>query len=126
MSTGNRRGLSVYLNGLERLKPEQEARRIAALRNLAERARENAAARGAVERLLTFAAQRHPEEVQTFRACYLDGEKRDSARQIGRRLCMDLCTVHRHNRRILGAMLPAAFGVCGVFQSGSEREEAEG
>ena len=126
MNTGNGRGVSAYLNGLERLEPEQEARRVAALRDLAERARGNAAARGVVEQLLTFAAQRHPEEAQTFRACYLDGAKRPSARQIGRRLCMDSCTVHRHNRRILGAMLPAAFGVYGVFQSGSEQEEAEG
>lgn len=64
-----------------------------------------------------------PSEVETFRACYLDGDQRESARKIGRRLHMDICTVHRHNRRVMEALLAHVFGIYGLFQDRAGRGE---
>ena len=61
-----------------------------------------------------------PQEAATFRAFYLDGETKPTARQVGRSLCMDKTSVFRHNRRVLKAMLPAVFGLDGLFQSAEE------
>ena len=116
------RVIAGYLAGLEELTPEQMGERVAALRRLADKARENAAARVVVKRLLTVCKRGLPDEAATFRACYLDGDERPSARQVGRRLCLDIRSVHRHNRRVLETMAPAAFGIYGVFQTDSERE----
>lgn len=66
---------------------------------------------------------RRPEEAAVFRAYYLDGDAKPTARQIGRRLCMDARTVHRYNRRILIAMLPVAFGVYGLFYPDSSQRQ---
>lgn len=120
------RVIAEYLEGLEELTPAQMGERVAALRMLANRARENAAARAIIERLLTFCVRSLPDEAETFRFYYLDGDKRPSDRQAARRLCLDKRSVHRHNRRILEAMTPAAFGVYGVFQTDSERERGNG
>lgn len=94
---------------------EGQKNRIASLRALAELARENAAARSIVEKLLDAVGGKRPEEAAVFRAYYLEGKKMPTARQIARRLCMDVRTVHRYNRRILIAMLPVTFGVEGLF-----------
>lgn len=68
-----------------------------------------------MNKLLDAVEGKRPEEAAVFRAYYLEGERKPTARQIGRRLCMDVRTVHRYNRRILIAMLPVAFGVYGLF-----------
>lgn len=114
--------IAAYLDGLEELTPGQKAQRVELLRAIAGRARENAATHDFIERLLTVCEKKLPDESETFRAVYLDGNTRPSARQVGRRLCFDVSSVHRHNRHVLEAMLPAAFGVYGVFQTDSERE----
>ena len=66
-----------------------------------------------------------PSEVETFRACYLDGHRRESARQIGRRLHIDTSTVHRHNRRVMDEILVYVFGIYGVFQNKTSGREFE-
>ena len=45
------------------------------------------------------------------------------ALEIGRRLHMDICTVHRHNRRVMEALLAHVFGIYGVFQDRAGRGE---
>lgn len=105
---------------------EGQRNRIAFLRALAELARENAAARLIVEKLLNLVGGKRPEEAAVFQAYYLEGEKKPTARQIARRLCMDVRTVRRYNRRILIAMLPVAFGVYGLFYPDSKPERAAG
>lgn len=112
------------LRGLIPAGPEAIGRRVAVLRGIARQARENAAARRVIVRLLDIVAPRLPDEAVTFRAYYLDGQ-RQSARQTGRALYMDKRTVRRHTRRILEAMLAPAFGVYGVFLTDQEREELE-
>lgn len=119
---GRGKVIAEYLEGLEELTPGQKAQRVKLLRAIAGKARENTAARDFIESLLTVCVKKFPDESETFRAVYLDGDTRPSARQVGRRLCLDMRSVHRHNRHILEAMLPAAFGVYGVFQTDSERE----
>lgn len=114
--------IAAYLEGLEELTPGQKAQRVELLRAIAGKARENAAARDFIERLLTVCVKKLHDEPKTFRAAYLDGDARPSARQLSRRLCLDIRSVHRHNRRVLEAMLLPAFGVYGVFQTDSERE----
>lgn len=101
---------------------EGQKNRIAFLRALAELTRENAAARSIMEKLLDAVSGKRPEEVAVFRAYYLEGKKKPTARQIARCLCMDVRTVHRYNRRILIAMLPVAFGVEGLFYPDSDLE----
>lgn len=115
--------IAEYLEELEELTPGQKAQRVKLLRAIAGKARENAAARDFIERLLTVCVKKLHDEPKTFRAVYLDGDTRPSARQVGRRLCFDVRSVHRHNRRVLEAMLLPAFGVYGVFQTDSEREQ---
>lgn len=105
---------------------EGQRNRIAFLRALAELARGNAAARSIVEKLLNLVGDKRPEEAAVFRAYYLEGEKKPTARQIARRLCMDVRTVHRYNRHILIAMLPVAFGVYGLFYPDSNQRRAAG
>ncbi|MBD5161316.1 MAG: hypothetical protein HDT14_04730 [Oscillibacter sp.] len=56
-----------------------------------------------------------PIEVQVFRACYLDGANRPTARQVGRALSMDKRSVHRCICRTLEVMLPLAFGLDGLY-----------
>lgn len=104
--------------------PEAVGRRIAILRGIARQARESAAARRVIVRLLDIVAPGLPEETATFQAYYLEGQ-RQSAGQVGGALCMDQRTIHRHTRRILEEMLAPAFGVYGVFLTEREREELE-
>lgn len=111
-----------FLDGLREPGPEGRKRRLDCLRALAELARENAAARSIVGELLDAVAGKLPGEADTFRAYYLDGEKRPSPRQLARRLFVDPATVLRHNKQILTAMLAPAFGVYGCFQTDQERE----
>ena len=104
------------LDSMEEIGPERRRELVAIVRALAELARENSVAREYLERRLVGVAHSLPSEVETFRACYLDGDQRESARKIGRRLHMDICTVHRHNRRVMEALLVHVFGIYGVFQ----------
>ena len=103
------------LDSMEEIGPERRRELVAIVRVLAELARENRAAREYLDRRLVGVAHSLPSEVETFRACYLDGDQRESARKIGRRH-MDICTVHRHNRRVMEALLVHVFGIYGVFQ----------
>ena len=111
------------LDSMEEIGPERRRELVAIVRALAELARENSVAREYLERRLVGVAHSLPSEVETFRACYLDGDQRDSARNIGRRLHMDICTVHRHNRRVMEALLAHVFGIYGVFQDRAGRGE---
>lgn len=103
------------LSGITEAGKEGRENRIAFLRALAGLARENDVARAAVVRLLDGVGRKLPEEAETFRAYYLEGNTHQTARQVGRRLCMDVRTVYSHNRRVLKAMLPLAFGIDGLF-----------
>ena len=103
------------LDRLEEIGPTRQRELVVMVRALAERARENRVAREYLERHLVAVSRSLPFEVETFRACYLDGDQRESARKIGRRH-MDICTVHRHNRRMMEALLVHVFGIYGVFQ----------
>ena len=111
------------LDSMEEIGPERRRDLVAIVRALAELARENSVAREYLERRLVGVAHSLPSEVETFRACYLDGDQRESARKIGRRLHMDICTVHRHNRRVMEALLVHVFGIYGVFQDRAGRGE---
>ena len=111
------------LDSMEEIGPERRRELVAIVRVLAELARENRVAREYLERRLVGVAHSLPSEVETFRACYLDGGQRESARKIGRRLHMDICTVHRHNRRVMEALLAHVFGIYGVFQNRAGRGE---
>ena len=103
------------LDRLEEIGPARRRELVVMVRALAERAKENRVAREYLERHLAAVSRSLPFEVETFRACYLDGDQRESARKIGRRH-MDICTVHRHNRRVMEALLVHVFGIYGVFQ----------
>ena len=103
------------LGHLEEIGPTRQRELVVMVRALAERAKENRVAREYLERHLVAVSRSLPFEVETFRACYLDGDQRESARKIGRRH-MDICTVHRHNRRMMEALLVHVFGIYGVFQ----------
>ena len=111
------------LDSMEEIGPERRRELVAIVRALAELARENSVAREYLERRLVGVAHSLPSEVETFRACYLDGDQRESARKIGWRLHMDICTVHRHNRRVMEALLAHVFGIYGVFQDRAGRGE---
>ena len=111
------------LDSMEEIGPERRRELVAIVRALAELARENSVAREYLERRLVGVSHSLPSEVETFRACYLDGDQRESARKIGRRLHMDICTVHRHNRRVMEALLAHVFGIYGVFQDRAGRGE---
>ena len=111
------------LDSMEEIGPERRRELVAIVRALAELARENSVAREYLERRLVGVAHSLPSEVETFRACYMDGDQRESARKIGRRLHMDICTVHRHNRRVMEALLAHVFGIYGVFQDRAGRGE---
>ena len=111
------------LDSMEEIGPERRRELVAIVRALAELARENSVAREYLERRLVGVAHSLPSEVETFRACYLDGDQRESARKIGRRLHMDICTVYRHNRRVMEALLAHVFGIYGVFQDRAGRGE---
>ena len=111
------------LDSMEEIGPERRRELVAIVRALAELARDNRVAREYLEQRLVSVAHSLPSEVETFRACYLDGGQRESARKIGRRLHMDICTVHRHNRRVMEALLVHVFGIYGVFQNRAGRGE---
>lgn len=119
-----RRGWA-FMNSLQETGPEGRRNRLIFLRALAELARKNPAARSIVEALLESVAGELPGEAETFRACYLEGEKQPTPRQAARRLCMDPSTVNRHNKRIFTAMLAPAFGVYGFFRTDLERRMAQ-
>lgn len=108
----------AFLRELQEISPEGKRARIAAIRALSELAREHPAARSYLEKLLEHVKKQLPEECQTYRALFLEGETKPSTRQIARRLHMDVVSVNRHARRVCGAMLPLVFGIGGVFRTG--------
>lgn len=99
------------------LTPEEKRQRTAAIRGIAERSREDAAARSYTEWLVEQIKPELPTEAQAFRACYLDGTSRPTARQVGHDLNMDKRSVHRCIRRVLDAALPLVFGLGGLYES---------
>ena len=103
------------LDRLEEIGPTRQRELVVMVRALAERARENRVAREYLERHLVAVSRSLPFEVETFRACYLDGDQRESARKIGRRH-MDICTGHRHSRRMMEALRVHVCGSYGVCQ----------
>lgn len=113
------------LNRLEEIGPARRRELVVMVRALAERARGNRGVREYLERHLVAVSRSLPSEVETFRACYLDGHRRESARQIGRRLHIDTSTVHRHNRRVMDEILVYVFGIYGVFQDKTSGRECE-
>lgn len=110
------------LRGLIPAGPEAIGHRVAVLRGIVKQAREKAAARRVIVRLLEIVSPDFPDEAATFREYYLEGQKQ-STRQAGRTLYMDKRTLQRHTRRILEAMLAPAFGIYGIFLTDQEREE---
>ncbi|MBS5136138.1 MAG: hypothetical protein KHZ05_12000 [Oscillospiraceae bacterium] len=113
------------LGHLEEIGPARRRELVVMVRALAERARENRVAREYLERHLVAVSRSLPSEVETFRACYLDGHRRESARRIGRRLHIDTSTVHRHNRRVMEDLLVYVFGIYGVFQDKTNGRKCE-
>ena len=113
------------LGRLEEIGPARRRELVVMVRALAERARENRVAREYLERHLVAVSRSLPSEVETFRACYLDGHRRESARRIGRRLHIDTSTVHRHNRRVMEDLLVYVFGIYGVFQDKTNGRKCE-
>ena len=113
------------LGHLEEIGPARRRELVVMVRALAERARENRVAREYLERHLVAVSRSLPSEVETFRACYLDGHRRESARRIGRRLHIDTSTVHRHNRRVKEDLLVYVFGIYGVFQDKTNGRKCE-
>lgn len=113
------------LGHLEEIGPARRRELVVMVRALAERAKENRVAREYLERHLVAVSRSLPSEVETFRACYLDGHRRESARRIGRRLHIDTSTVHRHNRRVMEDLLVYVFGIYGVFQDKTNGRKCE-
>lgn len=109
------------VGSLEPAGKEAINRRVAILRGIAGQARENETARRTLAQLLDIVSGSLPEEADSFRAYYLNGEKR-SARSVSHSLCLDMTTLHRHNRRIFEAMLSPFFGVYGIFLTEREHE----
>lgn len=104
-----------FFSGHRELTAAEKASCVAVIRSIAERSRVDAGARSYMEWLVEQVEPELPMEVQTFRACYLDGANRPTARQVGRTLSMDKRSVHRCIRRALEAMLPLAFGMDGLY-----------
>ncbi len=98
--------LKNFFSSHAELTIQEKDERIAVLRGIANRAREDAAARSFMEWLVQQAETELPAEARVFKAYYLDGL---TARQAGRALHMDKRSVHRCNRRIMEAMLPLAY-----------------
>lgn len=86
--------------------------RVAVIRSIAERSREDAAARSYTEWLAEQIEPELPIETAVIRAYYLDGQ---SARQVSHTLSMDKRSVYRYINRGLEAMLPLAFGLDGLW-----------
>ena len=110
------RDLAEFLSTMEPISAEEKEQKMAALRRMAQMSRQNETAKSIVLRFLRSAEREHPEAAETFRAYYLEGPKR-SAAELSKALFVDVNTIHRRNRRVLEDMLPAAFGLGGVFSS---------
>lgn len=107
--------MKKFFSTHRKLTPEEKRQRTAAIRNIMERSREDTAARSYTEWLVEQIKPELPMESQVFRACYLDGASRPTARQVGHDLSMDKRSVHRCIRRVLDAALPLVFGLDGLF-----------
>lgn len=113
IQTESQAWLRDFFSSHTELTIQEKDGRVAAIREIADHAREDASARSFVEWLVQQLETELPTEAQTFRAYYLDGL---TARQAGRALHMDKRSVHRCNRRIMEAMLPLAFGLDGLYK----------
>ena len=112
----SRKWLQSFFATVKELSPEAKRQRIGIIRRIAENARSNSTAAKSIKYLFANVALDLPEESKTFRAYYLEGDIKPSARSIGRNIHIDKATVHRHNHRVLEAMLPVMFGIDGVFE----------
>lgn len=83
---------------------EQDAERLKAVRELARRARKDPAAREQVERLLKYAAMLEPDAAEVFRAFYLDGGSRVTARQLAPRFYVCPRTIRAYTGKAFRAM----------------------
>jgi|GEM_PF-5237551 len=108
----SRAWMKALFSNLRKLAPAEKNERVAIIRSIAVRAREDTAARSYVEWLVKQIERDMPTETRTFWACYLDGQ---TARSVGRAHHMDKRSVHRCNRRALEAMLPLVFGLGGIY-----------
>lgn len=89
-----------------------KAERVAVIRDIADRSREDAATRSYTEWLAQEIEPELPMETAVFRAYYLDGQ---TARQVSHTLSMDKRSVYRCINRGLEAMLPLVFGLDGLW-----------
>ncbi len=106
-----------FFSGHTELNPEEKSQRVEAIRDIAERSREDAETRSYVEWLVQQVEIELPTEARVFRAYYWDGQ---TAHSIGRSLHLDKRSVYRCNRRMLEAMLPFVFGLGGIYKSRPE------
>ena len=90
-----------------------KAERVAVIRDIAERSREDTAALSYAEWLAGQIEPDLPIEAAVLRAYYLDGQ---TARQVSHTLSMDKRSVYRCINRGLDAMLPLVFGLEGLFE----------
>lgn len=97
------------------LTPAKKQQRTAAIRSIAERSREDADARSYTEWIVEQIKPALPMEAQVFRAYYLNGTSRPTARQVGHDLNMDKRSVYRCIRRLLDTALPLVFGLDGLY-----------
>lgn len=90
---------------------------VEALRRFSNTAREDARAREMLEDALQKAAQLS-QKVEAaapfYRAMYLEGDSRPSAKEIGRRFYVDKRSVFRYVNTVLEALAVLFFGVVGV------------
>lgn len=108
----SRTWLREFFSSHAELTAAGKAERVAVIRSIAERSREDAAARSYTEWLAREIEPDLPVEAAVFRAYYLDGQ---TARQVGRALSMDKRNVYRCINRGLDAMLPLVFGLDGLW-----------
>lgn len=110
------RAAAEYLQRLTFTDKQSQKRQIEFIRQLANIARTNTTAHDIIENKLDFVERFLPYESKTFRCFFLDGEKRKTARMVGRELCMDYTTVFRHIKKVLEYMLVLIFGSSAILE----------
>ncbi len=106
--------LRDFFSDLVELTAEEKQGRTAAIRGIAERSRTDSAAQSYVKWLVQQIEPDLPMEAQVSRVYYLDGQ---TARQVGRALCMDKRSIYRCICWGLDAMRPLVFGLDGIFKN---------
>lgn len=115
--------LCALVNGLAERGAHTQC--VEALRRFSDTAREDAKAREMLEDALQKAAQLSPKveaAAPFFRAMYLEGGSRPSAKEIGRRFYVDKRSVFRYVKTVLEALAVLFFGVVGVDWQEMSRE----